>query len=213
MRRHLSPTLIVVAMKDPGAAKTRLCARLGPAERRRLALTLFDRTLCVLGAVRRRLDVEIAVVTPSPDIAGRAMRAGAHVIGEDQAAGLNAAAARAARWAEAAGHTRLCLLPADIAAPDPRDIAQLIATAEETAAPVLCPAHDGGTNALVLPLPAGLAFRYGPGSAKRHAAVARAAGFDPILLPLQSLREDVDTPDTYARALEHRPDLRRAVAG
>ncbi|MEM9247833.1 MAG: 2-phospho-L-lactate guanylyltransferase [Pseudomonadota bacterium] len=192
-----------MAVKNLGAPKSRLSARLSPMERRRLTVTLFKMTLAALETVRRMTGVDIAVITPSPTIREIAQRHQAEVIVEHRAEGLNMAAHRARAWSEAFGYARLCLLPADLAAPDPRDIAALLSAARATGQPVICPAFDGGTNALVLPLPSTMPFCYGPGSATRHMAAARSAGHAPLTLALPSLRDDVDTPAVYARTISH----------
>lgn len=183
--------LVVVPMKDPSAAKTRLGPELDPAERAALALGLFKanlrRLLAARGASRRGFD--LAVVTRSAQIAALAEEFGVLAIREQAASSLSEAAEEAADWAAAQGYNSICLLPADLAAPAQADLLALLDGADEAA---LCPSADGGTNALLLPLPCPIAFAYGPDSFAAHLAAMKAAGLTPRLPQLESLRHDVD---------------------
>lgn len=183
--------LVVVPMKDPCQAKTRLGPELGPAERAALALGLFKVNLRRLRAAQAasRRGFDLAVVTRSPLVAALAEEAGALAIREQAARSLSEAAEEAADWAAAQGYGSLCLLPADLAAPRQADLLALLDSPDEAA---LCPSADGGTNALLLPLPRPIAFAYGPGSFAAHLAALRAAGLHPRLPALESLRHDVD---------------------
>lgn len=202
-------TLLVIPMKDPRRAKTRLAGTLLPAERARLARQLFERTLRVVVDLRAsdatpRFD--IAVVTPASDVAERANAHGVDVIPE-QAAGedLNAALTAAATTAAGRGYARMAVLPADLAAPDPEDIRRLLVLDLGARGLALCPATDFGTNALLAAPPDAVPFAFGPRSFHAHRAGATAAGLNPITLPLESLRWDIDDAGDFTRFLRHSP--------
>ncbi|MEM9754399.1 MAG: 2-phospho-L-lactate guanylyltransferase [Pseudomonadota bacterium] len=194
-------TLLVVPMKDPARAKTRLRGAMGPAETARFALRLFDRTLALLAGMRahgRLPDTTLAVVTGHDGIASRATEAGLQTIQERPGADLPQAVADAAGFAVGTGHARLCVLPADLAAPDAADIAQLLAQDFGGPGVALVPSRDWGTNALLAAPPDAIAFAYGVRSFHAHCAAATAAGLTPRVLPLESLRWDIDRSEDLA---------------
>lgn len=192
MSHPRQPCLVIVPMKDPSTSKTRLSARLSPSQRHALARLLFTRTL---GVLRQVVDpiCDVAVLTASSEVTALAKSHGAQVIPEPPRVTLSSALDHGADWAATQGYGACCILPGDIAAPDPHDIGRLIALGLETGQPVLCPAHDLGTNGFFLPLPAPIRFAYGAKSALRHHQLLEAAGLTPIMLPLDSLRLDIDT--------------------
>ena len=83
-------TLVVIPMKEPHLAKTRLRDALDSGERARLARHLFERTLQIVLAARDihggRFDV--AVVTKDRGIRRIARAHGVRVIDEREGAGL-----------------------------------------------------------------------------------------------------------------------------
>lgn len=200
--------LVAIPMKSPGAAKTRLSPVLAPDQRAQLALFLFNQTVQRLRDVSAAAGpIDIAVVTSGRWIADWAARAQLPVIADPDSgsdsgpdsgldsgphSGLSAAAAAAKLWATQQGYDALCLLPGDLADPRPRDLTALLTQALDPGRILLCPALDFGTNALVMPLPSGMRFAYGPHSFYRHCRRARDAGLSPTVLPFDSLRRDVD---------------------
>ena len=205
-------TLIVVPMKDPRHAKSRLRGVLDGTERARLALQLFERTLRLLTAMRRD-DAEpafdIAVVTASREIAARAEAHNVRAIAEQDGAGLSAAVDHAAAVARDAGYGRICVLPADLATPDPDDIRRLLAQVLGETGLALCPSRDFGTNALLAAPPDAIEFAYGHRSFHAHCERAEAKGMTPIVLPLESLRWDIDGPGDVAELLDIAPGMLR----
>ncbi len=201
----MSARLVVVPMKDPALAKTRLGAVLPAARRARLASLLFTRVLHRLQ--RAQADAthpfEIATVTASPAIAELARGLGVRVIPEGATGGLNAAIRQAAGWAVLRGHHGMAVLPGDLAAPTQRDLLALLNRPVDPDRVVICASADGGTNALLLPLPARMDFHYGPGSFVAHCAAARAAGLDPETPALASLRHDIDRQEDLSALLTH----------
>lgn len=187
--------LVAIPMKDPRDAKTRLGLALSPEQRGDLALTLFRATVtrlreAVTGCATR---IDLAVVTGSPAIRGVAESLGLNVIDDAGAPSLSPAIEAAAHWATDHGYEALCVLPGDLAAPDPAELALLLAHPLDAGTAVICPAKDLGTNALLVPLPCPFAFAYGAKSTIRHRRAAEAAGLTPVMMPLGSLRIDIDT--------------------
>ncbi|MEM8789127.1 MAG: 2-phospho-L-lactate guanylyltransferase [Pseudomonadota bacterium] len=212
MIRAAADRLVLVPMKDPAQAKTRLGARYDARQRAAIAWRLFRRTLSALRRTQASVPFDLAVVSTSPAIEVTARAAGALFL--PQAPGcetLSQVIQTAAAWADGRGHRSLCVLPADLAAPDPADLATLLALPLEDHRAVLTPSTDMGTNALLLTPPAALPFAYGPRSFLRHWQAAETAGLNPKMLPLPSLRWDVDTTDDMARLLAHEPGFAQTL--
>jgi 2-phospho-L-lactate guanylyltransferase len=86
------------------------------------------------------------------------------------------------------------VVPADLPTLSSGDVQQLLAG--HRAGVTVCPAAgDGGTNALLLSPPTAIPFLYGPQSAERHLAAARAAGVPVRTAELPAFARDVDSPD------------------
>ncbi|WP_323783047.1 2-phospho-L-lactate guanylyltransferase [Leisingera sp.] len=202
--------LVVIPMKDPARAKTRLDPTLSPERRATLALTLFRATVTRLKEALALLPgagVEIAVVTSSPKITRLAQAMGLLLIDEGHRRGLSEALETAADWAAQRGYGAICVLPGDLAAPLPAELARLLVHDLGNGQMVLCPAADLGTNALLVPLPCPFRFAYGVKSVVAHRQAAEAAGLCPVMLPLASLRADVDTAEDLHDLLSHQPQL------
>ncbi|WP_299313577.1 2-phospho-L-lactate guanylyltransferase [uncultured Halomonas sp.] len=184
--------LIVIPVKTFHLAKSRLGRRLSPDRRSALARRLCERTLRFLA--RNFPDHDRLVVTASPAIARLARRHGAEVLKEPAAEGLSVAAQRAADWARRRGYPAQLLLPADIVQLDAEEIHRLLATRAGHPGIALCPASDGGTNALLTSPPDVLTFRFGPASAAAHREEARRRGLPCRVLAMDHLSFDLDTP-------------------
>ncbi len=216
MTGSLHKMLVVVPVKDFARAKSRLGPQLNANERAIIAANLFEQTLSFLLDVQMRSQIsfDIAVVTSSKDIAGRVKDQRLQLILEDHENGLNAALATAAVFAKARGYETLCVLPADIAAPDFEEFERLLGLARAPHSLVLCPAYDLGTNLLVVTPPDAILFSYGDGSFLKHQQQATALGLDCVIAPSPSFSKDIDyMEDLIAhrhRLLGKRPD-RRAV--
>lgn len=199
-------TVVAMTMKDASEAKTRLAVALSPPSRMRLALSLFTSSHEFfekhLPAFTR------LVVTPSNKIAQLAAAAGAEVLKEDSAAGLNVAAARASHWAHRAGFDRLLLVPADIPVWLRGEVDMLLQHGN-CATVTIARAHDGGTNALLIDLRRvkHFEFQYGIDSAKRHQQWCRAAGISCTIANLPFISRDVDTPEDYLLLSRSRPAI------
>ncbi|KIC23966.1 2-phospho-L-lactate guanylyltransferase [Leisingera sp. ANG-M6] len=200
--------LAVIPMKDPSKAKTRLAVALTPQERRVLAEGLFQATVAKLQEALARLPggtADIAVVSNSPVIARIARQGGLICIDDQDPGALSLAVEAAAVWAAQQGYSALCVLPGDLAAPSTDDLTRLLAHPLDNNSALFCPAKDLGTNALLAPLPCPFPFRYGPKSLVAHLHAAEAAGLCPRVLPLASLRIDVDTAEDLDHLLAHNP--------
>ncbi len=181
--------LFVIPMKDPAKGKSRLSAVLPAAARARLAMALFKQ---VLGFLKRNQPGhDVLVVTGSEEVAKAAVELGALLLNET-ATGLNKAVTQAALWARG-NYKSICILPADLADPDPADLAQLLDYPRDGRSVIIAPSHDGGTNCLIASPPDVIRFRYGPGSSLAHQKEAEKTGASCTIAPLSSFAYDIDT--------------------
>ena len=180
--------LFIIPMKDPAVAKSRLSEVLPDAVRARLAMALFRRMLGFLAGAQP--EVDLLVVSESDAIAAEVAGYFLRQKGE----GLNTAVTEAATWAKAHGYGAICVLPADLADPSAADLARLLALGEGVS---IAPAHDGGTNALLVSPPDAISFHYGKGSCLAHQRAA--AGLPCTIIPLESFKYDIDTSADLAR--------------
>ncbi len=178
---------VVVPLRAFGAGKARLAGRLDGDARARLGRCMAERVIAAAGGL------DIAVVSDAPEVCDWAAGLGHTVLADPGS--LDGAATVGARWAAGAGFRRLVVVHADL--PRARSVAPLL---HDGGLPIvtLVPCHrDDGTPALSVPvpLPVGFRFAYGPGSFRRHAAVARAAGLAVRVVRDPDLGFDVDVPD------------------
>lgn len=185
----------LVPMKDPKNAKTRLGNALPLPARMGLARTLFRNVLST--AAQARSFSGMMVVTGSNEIASIANTAGADVVRETEN-GLNAAVALGADKAKRKGFDAICVLPGDLAEPSVDDLIALNQLAGPRSV-VLAPSHDGGTNALVVPVSERFQFSYGPASSQSHQRAAYESGLSCIVSVKESFLHDVDTMDDLER--------------
>ncbi len=176
-------------------AKSRLGEALDAEERRDLVTALLWRTLDALRAADG-IDL-VVVVSPDEDALDLARSAGA--VGLRQlGGGLNDALEQARVVATELGATRLVVVPGDLATLDAGAIEGVLAAdhgPDGGPSVVLVPdRHGTGTNVLVLVPPDVIAFAFGEGSRRAHAALARAAGarYAEVGGPLDL---DLDTPE------------------
>ena len=181
----------VVPLKSMEHAKGRLSGVLDPARRGALARQMADH---VLQTLREAGVSPVRVANGDHD--------------------LNADVAEAARLAQSEGATDLLLVMADLPYLAPADIAALVEAGRQSSpdgrAVVIGEAKDGGTNALLLRPPTVLNFSFSREhrSSQTHAAQARAAGIEPIVLRRPGLAQDIDTPADLANLASDHPAYR-----
>ena len=187
-------TNIVIPVKDPRGAKSRMGDWLSPRQREELALTLVQQTLLFF---RDFSDAHhILVVTDSDSMKDLAEESGATVLFEVESSGETAAVNKATRWSLDHGFRRQLVVPADMASWDRTDIERLLAMPAEQSSLVLCPATgDNGTNAVLSCPPDVVPFRFGDKSFPEYQVRARERQVLCTVLRLRSLVLDLDTPD------------------
>lgn len=183
---------IVIPVKGFAAAKRRLSPLLSPPERADLARAMLADVLAALASCRGIADVTI--VTSDGEAAEQARRAGAVVLREPQAAGINRAVDVAAR--EFNDGSAMLVVPADlpeIAAGSVDAVAAALTGSPAVA--IVAASADRGTNLLALRPADAIPPCFGLDSAGRHVAAARAASIEPLRLAFPDIARDVDTPE------------------
>ena len=198
-------TLITIPMKNFSECKTRLASSLGEKARSDLARLLYIRTLEFITPLACQFGFDVAVVTRSPEAITIAKAFEIQIIAEPNSGTLSQAARLASEWASGRGYKRLCLIPADLVAPDKEEMIKFL---ESKASVTICPSIDHGTNALMLCPSNAIEFHYGPKSALAHFNAAKIVGLKPVLMPLESLSFDLDHTDSLHRAYSVVPEIR-----
>jgi 2-phospho-L-lactate guanylyltransferase len=184
---------VIVPVKALDQAKRRLAVRLPDSARRRLVLAMLEDVLATLARVREVGDV--LVVTPDPRVGELAQAAGAALLQETGAEGLNAAVANGIACARSRGAERVLVLPGDVPLATPAELEGLIASRGVQPGVTLAPSHDGnGTNALLLAPPGAIAPCFGPGSYLAHLSQAMARRVDVNVVHTVGLARDIDEP-------------------
>lgn len=204
-----APLVAVVPVRGLPAGKRRLAAQLDIDDRNGLVRAMLDDVVAALTA-SERVD---RVVIASRDAAARdeAARLGVDFLDQTELKlGYNRAVARAqTKFTDA---DALLVVPADVPLITPDAVDLLVATAPVGPAVVVAPAHNGGTNALLLRPPGVIIPQFGPSSARAHAQSAASAGDAGV--PFREARIDVwafdlDTPadlEWLTQALPHLPE-------
>jgi 2-phospho-L-lactate guanylyltransferase len=171
-RAPAAKAAVVIPIRGFEGGKSRLGTRLDPARRAELLRVMAENVVAAAGAM------PVAVVSNAREVRRWAAALGLTVL--DDPGTLDLAAAAGLGWAGAAGFARVVVAHADLP----------LAT---RLAPM---AVDGGRPVLSLPTAAtGFLFAYGPGSFRRHAAAARAAGLAFRVRRDRRLGRDVDAPE------------------
>lgn len=187
---------IVVLIKEPGTAKTRLAGALPAVERRRLA------EACARRALAAALEVAATLaVCGGPGAARLARRAGAGILVEPRPEGQNRAAERGLEAVAARGGTSCLLLSSDLPLVDAGSLRRLLELAEAVEGPVVVAAPAlgrEGTNALFLRPLGDFELQFGEASLARFAAEAAHRGRVFVVHHEPALALDLDEPDDLA---------------
>ncbi len=190
----------VVPFKCFTRAKSRLRAEYSDAEVEQILHALLAD---VLAALRSASSIDyVGVLTDDDTVAALARAEGVDVRMRRPDPGLNEAIEGAAEELEVEGYEALLVALGDLPLLRCADIDRVV-EAGNAHPVVLVPSADGGTALLLRNPPRRIPARFGPNSAARHEAAARAAGLEAFQLDaLDELsRTDLDTPDDAARIL------------
>lgn len=184
-------TFAVVPVKRFERAKSRLAQTLSCSQRLELSRAMLGDVFEALAGAEGLHGV--LVVTGEPEAREMAVARGFESLEDAREAGINAAVSLGLSRVAARGAAAL-VVPSDVPFLDAAEVG-LILGALAIARVVLAPAaRDGGTNALALARADLLRPAFGPDSAARHAAQARALGVEPAVLRLPGAGRDIDVP-------------------
>jgi 2-phospho-L-lactate guanylyltransferase len=182
-----SRTGVVIPIRALHTGNARLAPALDEEARFELAVRLATRVVHAAGTV------PTIVVSSADDVLAWAEGTGTETIA-DPGTGLDAAVAAGFRHWSAAGMTRVIVAHADLPKAPPRGLHRF-ALAEPDIVTIIPCHRDDGTPVLSVPVtPGGFPFAYGPGSARRHATIARRLGFAVRVIRDPDLGYDVDVP-------------------
>jgi 2-phospho-L-lactate/phosphoenolpyruvate guanylyltransferase len=183
--------LAIIPVNSPSSGKRRLQSLLPAEQRARLVRAMLADV--IEACKQAQLVNEVLVVTPEPSLAPF----GVEVLG-DAGAGHAAAIASALNDPRAAAGALVLMADCPLVRPETLDL--LIDEARPLS---LCPAQDGGTNALVLRPANVLEPAFGvPDSAAVTIERARRLGIKTAVVDDPLVALDVDRPDDLPRILE-----------
>jgi 2-phospho-L-lactate guanylyltransferase len=187
----------VIAVRGGEGAKTRCVPHLDAQARGELVRAMLLDMVAAL-ATGGGVD-EVEVVTPTPELAAAAREAGARVLLETQAHGLNAAFETArARLRETAPGAVMVALPGDLPLLDAGELTPALEALTPRRVALAPASADGGTGAVIVHVGAPFAFHFGACSFHRHWSGAVQAGLEPFRLEAPSLGLDIDRPEDLA---------------
>lgn len=202
----------LVPVRGLPAGKRRLAAELSIEQRNSLVRAMLDD---VVAALLRAESIDRVVIC-SRDAAAHeeADRLGVDFLDQaDQRPGYNAAVAHA--QTDLAAAEALLVAPADVPLITPDAVDLVVAAAPDGEAVVVAPAHNGGTNGLLLRPPGVIRPAFGPSSARAHAQAAATAGEAGV--PFRQTQIDVwaydiDTPADLEHLKAVLPELPDEIA-
>ena len=185
----------VLPFRSVADSKRRMESALSEQERMELSARLLVRTLAALRNARS--IGRTILVSPDPLARELARAAGAEAI-DDHGVPLNEAIRLGLDRATTSGASAALIVPVDLAHVSAIAIDELTeAWRASGTASALLPALDGGTAALITPLPTSMGLHYGEGSAALHLRelTATTSSVHQLASPLAA---DLDTPEDLA---------------
>ena len=177
---------VVIPLRAFRSGKARLADVLDEDQRASLALTMAEHVVAAAG------PLSIVVVSSDAEVRAWAEATQLDVV-SDPGHGLDAAASAGVDHHRTRGRHRAVVAHADLPHAPPSGLVRFAALTGGIVG--LVPCHrDDGTPVLSVPTEPAFPFEYGPGSARRHAAVARRLGLATLVVRDPELGYDVDVP-------------------
>jgi len=190
----------IVPMKPLAESKTRLSGHLRDELRAEVSAVMLESVLAALGDSDVSTTIVVGGDTRVRSIAAE-KEAGWN---PDRFNDLNLAVRAEFRRVWNAGGMA-AYFPGDLPILTNSDINGLMELVASTDGVTICPAHDGGTNALVVPAGLGFSPRLGNQSSRRHRGLAMALNVDFRELWTPGFELDVDTIDDLHTCLHTLP--------
>lgn len=195
-----APVTAVVPMKPLAESKTRLASHLRDEPRAELSAVMLESVLAALG----RSEVSETIVVGGDNRVRSITSAQEAYWSPDKFNDLNLAVRAAFRRVWKSGGVA-AYVPGDLPMLTGADVDGLMELVSRTNGITMCPAHDGGTNALVVP--AGLDFSpmLGSESYRKHRGLAMSLSIEFQELWSPGFELDVDTIDDLHSCLHRFP--------
>jgi 2-phospho-L-lactate guanylyltransferase len=192
---------LLIPIKDPANAKTRLAPLLSPDERRRLAWAMFeDASHAVAGITKADRVYLVSNFAPAIE---HARRLGWDVLVEEAQASESASIDWASGVLAERGIDAVLRLPADLPLVRAEDIDALLAIEVSPPAAILVPSRAGtGTNAILRTPPTWFPSRFGPNSLALHKAEAARTGIECLIVNNDRIALDIDEPADLLALIE-----------
>jgi coenzyme F420-0:L-glutamate ligase / coenzyme F420-1:gamma-L-glutamate ligase len=185
----------VLPFRSVADSKRRMESALSEQERMELSTRLLVRTL---GALRSARSIERTILVSPDPLARELARAAGAIALDDHGAPLNEAIRLGVQHATADGATTVLIIPVDLAHVSGAALDELVrAWRASGATSAILPALDGGTAALITPLPTSMSLHYGEGSAALHLRELSATT-NSVHQLTSPLAADLDTPEDLA---------------
>jgi coenzyme F420-0:L-glutamate ligase/coenzyme F420-1:gamma-L-glutamate ligase len=182
----------ILPFRSVADSKRRMESALSEQERIELSARLLVRTLAALRNARS--IGRTILVSPDPLARELARAAGAEAI-DDHGAPLNDAIQLGLQRASTSGTSTALIIPVDLAHVSGGALDGLVSAWRASgASSALLPALDGGTAALITPLPTSISLHYGEGSAALHLREL-SANYASVQQLNSPLAADLDTPE------------------
>lgn len=202
---------LLIPIKDPTHAKTRLAELLSEEERRQLAWAMFeDVSNAVVTA--RKPDRVVLVTSFTPAIE-RARELGWEVLVEESQISETASVDWASRILSERGFKTVMRLPADLPLVRAEDIDELLSIELDSPGALLVPSREGtGTNALIRTPPTLFPSRFGPNSLALHKQEAARVGVKCVIVNNARIALDIDESADVEMLLEEGADTQAFAA-
>ena len=192
---------LLIPIKDPANAKTRLAELLSEDERRRLAWAMFEDVSHAITAARK--PDRVVMVTSFPPAIERARELGWEVLIEESQISESASIDWASRILSERGFDKVMRLPADLPLVLAEDIDELLSIELDSPGALLVPSGEGtGTNAIIRTPPALFPSRFGPNSLALHKQEAARVGVECVIVNNPRIALDIDEPGDLELLLE-----------
>ncbi|MEK6320205.1 MAG: 2-phospho-L-lactate guanylyltransferase [Acidobacteriota bacterium] len=184
---------LLIPVKDPTHAKTRLAELLSEDERCRLAWAMFEDVSRAIAAARKQ--DRVVIVTSFALAIERARDHGWDVLTEESQISESASVDWASRMLSERGFDTVMRLPADLPLVRAEDIDELLSIELDSPGALLVPSREGtGTNAIIRTPPTLFPSRFGPNSLALHRQEAARVGVDCMIVNNARIALDIDEP-------------------
>jgi len=192
---------LLIPVKDPANAKTRIAGLLSADERRRIAWAMFEDVSRAIATARK--PDRVVMVTSFARAIDRANELGWDVLIEESQTSESTSVDWASRILSERGFDTVMRLPADLPLVRAEDIDELLSIQLSSPGALLVPSREGtGTNAIIRTPPSLFPSRFGPNSLMLHKQEAARVGVDCVIVDNARIALDIDEPADLKLLLE-----------